>query len=411
MRWKHLLRRVRTPKDEWLFDATRSVTIGGPIDDGLAVTATPRILELKADPEKPLVVLIDSPGGRLDRTGQLLEALFLENRPGERCPVFAVATGHAMSAAADLLVAADFAAALPACRILCHGGRTFEQELTEGASVEHGANLNYLNAAAAKWLARHIFRRNLDTYRRVEPQFPALGPAGTRYDDVVASEWSSEVVDIRRLASAIWSKLPDGLANVVDEAVASMAMVSAVRRAISAGDMSGGVDAIVTHEDADRRDDLRHRFAVLSALLSLRMQSDPEFELDFLALTDVASDLAYYVEATSGNFEDEALFLTTENAEIFFGASDLEVATKIAERGDEQPAADIARFDAILERAYARAAPLWAFSLGVARLFQRTEIELDAESAWWLGLIDHVLGTDFDRRLPSDAGPQFGSAE
>jgi hypothetical protein len=101
------------------------------------------------------------------------------------------------------------------------------------------------------------------------------------------------------------------------------------------------------------------------------------------------------------------LFLTAEHAEAFFGASDLKAATKIAELGDDQPPSEIARFDAILDKAYARAAPLWAFSLGLARLFHREEIILDPVSAWWLGLIDHVVGTELDRRVAPEAGPRL----
>ena len=55
--------------------------------------------------------------------------------------------------------------------------------------------------------------------------------------------------------------------------------------------------------------------------------------------------------------------------------------------------------------------PKWAFSLGLARVFQHEEIELDPVSAWWLGLIDHVLGTALDRRLSPSEGPGLRGPE
>jgi hypothetical protein len=387
--------------------------IGGPIDDDLAVEVTPRILELKALPEKPVILLVDSPGGRIDRTAQLMDLLFLEDRRGKRSPVLAVVTGHAQSAAADLVTAADFAAAFPRSTILCHGLRYFETELTEEGSLEHGTNLNRLNAETAKWLAARIFRRMLDTYRRVEPQFGAIAGIAGRYTEVLGVTWSSDVVDIGRLAAAIWRELPAGLDEIVDRAVGSMGSVSFLRREIG-GDAKGipaYLDENIRKATAERQADLRHGFRVLTALLGSRIDADPEFELDFETLVDVASEFTYYVESTSPQFEDEQLFATLDDAELFFGPKDLEDVTKIAERGDDNSPFELKRFDEIVARAYQRAEPLWAFSLGLARVFQHEEIELDPVSAWWLGLIDHVLGTALDRRLPPSEGPALRIAE
>jgi hypothetical protein len=49
--------------------------------------------------------------------------------------------------------------------------------------------------------------------------------------------------------------------------------------------------------------------------------------------------------------------------------------------------------DEILERAYAKIEPLWSFSFTLCRELTSGEHPITPEDAWWLGLIDEVLGS------------------
>ena len=73
---------------------------------------------------------------------------------------------------------------------------------------------------------------------------------------------------------------------------------------------------------------------------------------------------------------------------------------RISKKGDSNPRGQIERFDELVEKAYQQAEPLWAFTLALSRGLYCGEYSLDPEDAWWLGLLDFVLDSNLDRRLP-----------
>lgn len=408
MRWRDFFRRPRQ-EDTRLFDPDRTIQIGGPIDEGLLVRVTQRILELKTNIEKPIHLLVDSPGGPVERFQQLLDLLFCEDREGRRSPVHAIATGPAASSAAGLVAVCDFAAAFPSAALWFHGVRTRDDVLTEEASLEHGTRLYATNLLNCHRQTTHMFRRMLDTYGRVKPRLGELGHLRGRFAEVLGDSWSRDVIDIAPFAAAVWSQLPGGLDLLVDKAAQSMSLVKSLRQECSGGKgiLSPYIEEAVEALADENREEARHRFRVLIALLAARLRSEPECPLDFNALAEVAPDFDYFVESTAPEFGETLLFSTVAHLSMFLDASECEELGKLVEQEGELPPAQSDRFKELTNKAHGRAAPLWAFSLAISRQLQHDEFPIDPESAWWLGLIDHIVGTDFDRRLPITESPSL----
>jgi ATP-dependent Clp protease protease subunit len=97
---------------------TRTVLISEPVSADLSEKILPRLLLLEAeDPEKPVKVLINSPGGAVDDGFAIYDMMRYI-----RCPVTSVCIGLAASAATIILLGGDKGRrlALPNTRILLH---------------------------------------------------------------------------------------------------------------------------------------------------------------------------------------------------------------------------------------------------------------------------------------------------
>jgi len=97
---------------------TRTILISEPVSSELSQKILPRLLLLEAqDPEKPIKVLINSPGGAVDDGFAIYDMMRYV-----RCPVISVCIGLAASAATIILLGADKGSrlALPNTRILLH---------------------------------------------------------------------------------------------------------------------------------------------------------------------------------------------------------------------------------------------------------------------------------------------------
>ena len=97
---------------------TRTVLISEPISSELSLKILPRLLLLESeDPEAPVKVLINSPGGAVDDGFAIYDMMrFI------RCPVTSICIGLAASAATIVLLGADKGRrfALPNTRVLLH---------------------------------------------------------------------------------------------------------------------------------------------------------------------------------------------------------------------------------------------------------------------------------------------------
>ncbi len=98
--------------------------MAGAITPELVRRLTPEIRRLRhAGPTEPITVYIDSEGGSVQSCEHLEGMLFNSDQDGNRCRIITVATALAASAAARLLTRGDCALAYANATIHCHGTR------------------------------------------------------------------------------------------------------------------------------------------------------------------------------------------------------------------------------------------------------------------------------------------------
>lgn len=102
----------------------RAIHVAGAITPELVRRLTPEIRRLRhAGPTEPITVYIDSEGGSVQSCEHLEGMLFNSDQDGNRCRIITVATALAASAAARLLTRGDCALAYANATIHCHGTR------------------------------------------------------------------------------------------------------------------------------------------------------------------------------------------------------------------------------------------------------------------------------------------------
>jgi hypothetical protein len=384
-----------------LFPAERLVMIGGPIDDTRVAEVTPRILRLRAESSEPIGVVIHSPGGSIQALDQLESLLGLDDPPDHRPPVVTFTAGTAASAAAMLLTGGDVAAALPSASVFFHGVRTRDDEITEERSREHEGTLHEGNSGIATALARRMFPRMIDTLTRL--------PEPGLERKAVAADLQSRLADpanpgaqaVARLAAALLSELDGGANRFAEGAWDDLVLLQSLRKECerSAHRPSRGLLAALRERDETDRVAVEHTLRVLNVLIAWLLKSRPEIELDHDDIRHIAGELDFYAAWSCRSFQDELLHAMVHHGESFFAPEEWATVQRTATRGDGASETEVRTFDAVLEQVYRRAEPLWAFCLGIARGLVREEAELSPYEAWWLGLIDVVVGTELDRRV------------
>jgi hypothetical protein len=384
-----------------LFPAERLVMIGGPIDDERVAEVTPLILRLRAESSEPIGVVIHSPGGSMQALDQLESLLGLDGPPDHRPPIVTFTAGTAASAAALLLTGGDLAAALPSASVFFHGVRTRDDEITEEHALERGVTLHEWNSGIATTLARRMLPRMLDTLSRLRDPSPER--------KAVAADLLSRLPDpalpgagaVARLAAALLSELDGGANRFAEAAWDDLILLQSLRKECerSAHRPSRGLRAALRERDEADRVAVEHTLRVLNVLIAWLLKRRPEVELDHDDITHIAGELDFYAAWSCRTFQDELLHAMVYHGESCFDPEEWATVQRIATRDESAAGTEVETFDDVLEQVYRRVEPLWAFSLGIARGLVREEAELSPYEAWWLGLIDVVVGTELDRRI------------
>ena len=140
---------------------SRSILLSGPINSELAQKVVAQLLILDADdPEKPIKVFINSPGGAVDSGFAIYDMMrFVQ------APVHTICTGLAASAATVILMGADegHRYSLPNTRFMLHQpssgmqGQASDIEITAREIIRLRQRINELLAAGTGKTVEQIF--------------------------------------------------------------------------------------------------------------------------------------------------------------------------------------------------------------------------------------------------------------
>lgn len=349
----------------------RAIYVQGTIDQGTVDRLTPEIMRLTAGNRGPISVYIDSPGGNVSSAELILKLLQATNQENDPpCWLITVVTSRAASAAADLLSSGNYAVAYPDSTLLYHGVRT---PSLSGVTVEFAAMLaesmkisndRYAMALTRKSEWRFMFRfmglRGNFADHRTSTGQPTLSELGC-FVEMIRDNISTKAKPVIDQAYKRYQRYNDLITHFLKVATRDKRFMAGGSRAYSEGVMLRG---IINFEIASNKKNKEWTFQDGGLV---RLTDD--FYLLQEYFSSVASDQFKQICGRWGQF----VLTDEQKAEL-----------------DAIPAAE--KEGKTLEKVRPYFQPLWSFFVALCHALQEGENELTGVDAFWLGLIDEVIG-------------------
>jgi ATP-dependent protease ClpP protease subunit len=362
-----------TPKPNSNFrpDPDRGIYLSGPITQEALDRLTPAILKLQASCSKPLTIYIDSPGGETriaDAISNLLRASGQDSP--FRCRLLTVVTSTAASAAADLLASGDYALAYPHSRILCHGVRQGADALTREQAILLARGLASSNEGFALELARNCIFRFIFRFVFLSKEF---GKIRERENDASLSQAAC-------MAFALEERISGDLRTLLWDSYNKSVEIEKRDEYVTNKITKQQVDYGMLHQ-------AEFSVLILKAILDyeLKLQEEKNFP-------------PWNLGVAFGEIEEKFLLLIDKHDEhhnaMIRSACNLWGGFFLtpAEEAELERKAENEREEWIFSVVQGRLRPIWSFFVSLCRQLQKEDHWLSAEDAYWLGLIDEVIG-------------------
>lgn len=359
-------------------DPSRAIYITGEINEQLLHRLTPEICQVRISGDGPITVYINSRGGSTLYAENIRALLKAPKQNGIVCRIITVATNRADSAAADLLALGDYAIAYPNALIHCHGTRLSADEITREKAENLAAALKETNEDFALRLARRVFSRMAFHFANLRGEFAEYRQAAI--DNKSPRKMES---DLECFACAIFAKLSSDLEQLPGLAFANQERLTKMADFISAEKI----------DPEQKRPWAETEAEVLRKLLDYELQNQDlaKWTLTGGGINDLVIDFGSLTDFLYG-----AHHASLEEQVQGFGPLFLEAdaVQEFADRRQNNP------MDAkawLHQRVSPIVEPLWYFVVSLCRLIQQGEFRLSATDAYWLGIVDEVIG----QRLPT----------
>ncbi len=358
------------PNADFRPDPKRAIFLQGRIDQLLIERLAPRIIKLQSESRAPITIYIDSLGGSTISGEGLLRLLLVSDQDSSGpCRLITVATARAASAAADMLFSGDYAIVYPTASIICHGVRTASDDpitveaasvLTESLRVSNDQYAMDL-ANRANW--RFIFRYTLlaaqfDEFKRSHPE------AKTQLDcfvGLISEKLSRKAAEVFAKAEQRHGRYEELVDRIAMRATKNPRFANSKREADSESVI---LKLVIEYE--------------------WRKNSDPGWTFADGGLAQVSDDFALLREYLD-QYDGIYLHQQCERWKNFFLTNEDRTELRaITDPGAKQ--------EELLKRVKPRIRPIWLFFVALCHALQEGENELTPTDAYWLGLIDEVLG-------------------
>lgn len=361
-----------TPHPYYRLNPARSIHISGTINRDMLTRVTPQILRLQALSRDPITVYIDSNGGHVGSMETLLRTLKLSDQDSsEPCHIITAVTMRAASAAADLLSSGDYAVAYPHSAILYHGIRTQE---SSPLTVESTSVLT------------NILRRSNDLYaielaRKIDDRFSfRFLFARDGFDDIRTSHNSADLSDVECFIKFIDGKLSSEGKKVWQRAK---------DRHERYRDLFATVFRQVKGKPRKLNKYAQMEAAAIKAIVDFELKENKKnqsWSFKGEGIERLSDDFFLFNEYISGVGGDRFQRWATNWGKYVLPK---EVMSEIdATQGEEE------RTKKLIEKVRPIVQPLSSFFAAFCHALQEGENELTAEDAYWLGLIDEIVGRD-----------------
>jgi Clp protease len=361
------------PHHYYRLNPARAIYINGTINRDLISQITPEIHKLQNASREPITVYIDSPGGHVHGMETILRLLKLSDQDSSSpCHVITAVTTRAASAAADLLSSGDYAIAYPTSTILYHGTRRQEPApLTVESTSMLAYYLRISNDRYAMELARKIEERFSFRFLIARHDFAAIRTKNAKptmgdlecFIEFIHDKLSDDAKDVWAKARQRHLRYKDLFDTVLRKVRRHRNIGTMNRSKLEANSIKAIVDFELKAHTGDTSWTFRHG--------GIGNLADDFFLLDEY-LTNAGHERLRKWSISFGKL----ILPDTDVAEIEAIATEDERTQRLVDK--VQP---------ILE-------PLWSFFVALCHALQDGENELTAYDAYWLGLVDEVVGAN-----------------
>jgi hypothetical protein len=394
-------RRVKNNFDDRvrLIDYEKAIFIQGELDNNLVSILTPKILALRKNPRCPITVFIDSPGGSVESAEIILGLLKTPDQMGRTCWINTVVTGQACSAAADLLASGDYIISYPNANICFHGVRARAEEITVERAGYLREELISLNKSTAIRLAATVFDRMLLNYLQVRPQLETLREIlGKQLDDfnILLGDGT---IDVPTFAFYLLDKVNESCKSILIECLHKTNQMSLIVKEFQKeAENQRQIPPIVRatlkkireEEESESKMTISEELILLNILLASKIRRDINWRLTTQDFNELEQDFLQLNAMI--NKGEEVCDRLRKFTDLFMPTKDQKFFQKYTYEDTFDPKIRN-KCDEILNRAYTKIEPLWSFSLSLCRELSMGENPISPVDAWWLGLIDEVLGS------------------
>lgn len=344
------------------------------IDQSLIDRLTPRIISLQQASRDPITIYIDSRGGSTLAAELLLRLLAASSQDfAPSCRLITVVTGTAASAAADLLSSGDYAIGYPDSTVYYHGVRqSLQNPLTAEVASSLTEALRISNDKFAMTLARKSNGRFLFRYVWLRSQFE-----GYR-----ASMPSTKAIsDLDCFMGLLRGRLSESANRVLEQAgvrherykalLARMLKFAFKSRQFTHGKRIAELEA-----------------AMLKGVIDFELANNKDLYWTFQnsgGLAKLNDDFLLLREYLAPHQNDHLSHLCDRWKNFFLTDEDREELRTVPE--EQRKAKEFEKLKPHFQ-------PLWFFFVALCHALQEGENELTATDAYWLGLIDEVMGVE-----------------
>jgi ATP-dependent protease ClpP protease subunit len=358
---------VNIPSPQFRPDPERAIFVRGEITRELVQELTPQIIRLK-ETAGPITVYIDSPGGSVFYMFALLRLLQTRSQDFVRPHIITVATHQAASAAADLLSAGDFALVYPHSRILFHGGRFFEREVTAEQTAILAQELRRSNESSAMELARQIEFRFILRFI----------VSKNRFNDVRQETANPDMSDLDCFLHLISQYLSETAVGILNGARERFGRYDGLVQTVQVATRNLPPDAPSVEREAVQ----------LKAIVDFELEQNrlkPDWSFRDGGVDGLVSDFLLYQEYTTLTQNDRFISWISTAGRLMLSPEEAEEINNIQDEAERA-----VRWS---ETVSPLLRPIWSFFVALCFTLQRGENEyLNAVDSYWLGLIDEVIG-------------------
>lgn len=358
------------PHLNYRLNPNRAIYINGVIDEKLVARLTPEILQLQSVSREPISVYIDSRGGSVQCMETILRLLKLSDQDSSQpCRIITAVTSLAGSAAADLLASGDYAVAFPSTIIHYHGLRTLETnpltfELTSNlANTLRIANDEYAMRLAEKIDDRFRFRYML---------------ARAEFIDIRKNDNNSGLTDLECFIRHIRLKLSDIAKDVLDKAKVRHDRYERLLETVFKKKRRS-MRKTLAQIEADH-------INAIAAFEIKNNQDNTDWSFSKGGIGPLVNDFFLWNEYFDNFWSDRLREWCLMFAKLTIPpekVKEIEALLNEKERADKF----VEVVGPILE-------PISAFFVALCHTLQEGENELTARDAYWLGIVDEIVGED-----------------